>query len=95
LAAGVGELREYLPAMAVNSLGEAGEPGHHAVFVDAHLARCVLASRMAVHVAAEDQANPVSSEILIDCDEFVGDLPGFSGRGLGCARSDESVRDFD
>jgi len=63
--------------------------------VDANLACCVLAPGVAVHVAAEDQTDAVSSEILVNFDEFVGDLPGFSSRSLGCARAHESVRDFD
>src|SRR5258708_24961030 len=95
LTAGMSQLREYLPAMSVHSLGEAREPRHHAVFVDANLARCVLAPRVAVHVAAEYQADLVSSEILINIDEFVGDLAGFSGCSLRSARSHDSVRDFD
>src|SRR6478752_448630 len=87
------ELREYLSAMPVHSLGETREPWHHAVLVDADLARCVLATRVAVHVTAEYQTDPVSSEILVDLDESVGDLPSFSCRSFRCARSDDSVRD--
>src|SRR2546430_14809650 len=61
--------------MAVHRLGEARQPRHHAVLMDANLACCVLAPRVAVHVAAEDQTDAVSSEILVNFDEFFGDLP--------------------
>src|SRR5438876_767384 len=77
--------------MAVHRLGEARQPRHHAVLMDANLACCVLAPRVAVHVAAEDQTDAVSSEILVNFDEFFGDLPGFSSRSLGCARARQDL----
>ena len=92
LAARVGELREYFSAVAVHGLDQAPEPWQHAVLVDAHLAQRVATSRIAEHVAAQDQTNLVSSQLLIDFDQLVGDLARVARSGFRGACPDDSIR---
>src|SRR5229473_2367953 len=87
----MGELSEDLSTVAVDGLGHAGEPWQHAVIVDAHLARGVPPSCVAEHVTAEDQANPVPRQRLVDLDELVGDLARHAGGGFGCAGTDDAI----
>src|SRR5262249_17407600 len=69
--------------------------GNEPVVVDAGLARCVLAARMAIKVAGDDQPHVVACERLVERDELVGDLTVRARHRLGGAGPDESVPRLD
>ena len=94
LAACVRDLREHLAAVPVHGARQPGEPGHHRVGVDPDLTRSVAAARMAEHVAAQDQADPVPGQLRVHRNQLVGDLTAFARGRLGGAGTHDPIGDL-